>query len=343
MHAASATSMLLTPLTLPTRLLVVPKILLYYVHMLAYPDRMSIWQTWTVTSPTAENFYAPLTLCTLLAIVVFILVRAAYRGSRVEFSTLLIFSTLFALSLGGHLQIIQLDMTVADRWFYTPFIGLLGMIGYFVTYAVRTYHITRVEWGVLMLVLTGLLAGFALRTIARAGDWQDQETLFGHDLRIDPTNTNLIYGYGYGLILSGRFAEAEAYFKRLASLAPTESMPYNNLSYVYLREGDIDGALRAYRDAHERGETLDQYEIVAPGSLYLSQENIPATVHALAIAVKKYPSEPALWYFLALGYEDVGQKGDALVAAQKSYALNPTKAAAILYQAFFAKYSNSIH
>ena len=66
----------------------------------------------------------------------------------------------FSQKLGLHMQLIPLDLTVADRWFYFTMVGVLGLIGVII----QEFGLTAIKkknTGVQVLILVILLGLFS--------------------------------------------------------------------------------------------------------------------------------------------------------------------------------------
>jgi tetratricopeptide (TPR) repeat protein len=151
---------------------------------------------------------------------------------------------MFLMGLSLHLQIIPLDMTVSDRWFYFPFVGLLGMIAVVCTLIKFTNKSIRMFFyaiGFLLLIL------LTVRTIIRNTDWQNNITLYSHDLKISD-NFQLEENLGYEYYLQNDYKKFFYYTNRSIKLLPNESN-INNLAIFYLNRDDIKKGQQYYREA----------------------------------------------------------------------------------------------
>jgi len=121
-------------LPLLQRILNIPIIIVYYLKTFIFPIHLAIWQLWIIKNITIQNFFIPLFICLLFIAVWFFVFKKIQSISdpKIHETNLLqfyFFSFWFVIGMGPLLQIIPLDMTVADRWFYFPIVGLLGMTG----------------------------------------------------------------------------------------------------------------------------------------------------------------------------------------------------------------------
>ncbi len=117
----------LSPITrigLGQRLISLPKILGFYGRTFIWPDHLVIAQHWLVADFSPVDFWQPL-LIILFSLAIF--VGWLRRTGRYREPQLIFFLLWFFLGLGLHAQIFPLDMTVADRWFAFPMLGLLGL------------------------------------------------------------------------------------------------------------------------------------------------------------------------------------------------------------------------
>jgi tetratricopeptide (TPR) repeat protein len=217
-------------------LLTIPKSLGHYFLTFFYPSVITTAQDWVVREATWVEFWLPL--------LVFggIFVIAGRYFLRKKDPVLLFFSAWVLLGLGLHMNLVPLDATVADRWFYFPMVGLLGVL------AVLFMRL-RGGWAgnVLSLVLpVVLLAALSVRSFVRSQDWVDGFTLYSHDLQFQPDSYYLTNNYGVELFRKGRVQEAKEYFEKSTQLAPHWFTNWNNLGATYEALGDLDRAEQCY-------------------------------------------------------------------------------------------------
>jgi tetratricopeptide (TPR) repeat protein len=233
----------ISSLPLTSRVSSIPEIIYYYLKIIVYPVDLAINQQWVVNSVNFSTFYFPLLIDSVFFGVLF-LIGFLVRKNKKNLSTFLFFALLFLMGLSLHLQIIPLDMTVSDRWFYLPFVGLLGMTGLVCTSIKlpgKNVRMFSYAIGFLLVIL------LSVRTIIRNTDWQNNITLYSHDLKISD-NFQLEENLGYEYYLQNDFKKFLYYTDRSIKLLPNESN-INNLALFYLSRGDIKKGQQYYREA----------------------------------------------------------------------------------------------
>jgi hypothetical protein len=152
-----------------------------------------------------------------------------YRTKK-EIKAYIFFAFWLVMGLGIHSQLVTLDATVADRWFYFPIVGILGVLGL----GLQNIKFKR-AW-LLGLLLLGVLG---MRTIVRISDWKNQLALFGHDSQIRD-NFDLENSFANELNKAGRPAEAISHFKKSIALFSHETNLFNlGLSYEVSNEKSL--------------------------------------------------------------------------------------------------------
>jgi len=230
--------------TIVEKFISIPKIFAYYIVNLFYPNTISIDQLWTVKEITVPNFYLPL-IVTLLFFGVLIGVGIYLRQSMYRKAYLFF---LVWLAIGGVLLLpfLPLDMTVADRWFYFPMVGLLGIIGIFYQMLITKSSRLKSSISVVLIIIVLL----SVRTIIRNADFHDAFVLYLHDSKISDNydiEDNLAGEY-YAM---GNYREALTHYKKSVELFPYE-VNYYNLAYCYSQLGEKQQAIDAYAQALRR-------------------------------------------------------------------------------------------
>jgi hypothetical protein len=168
-------------LSLDERLLSIPQIIFYYIGTFIFPNKLATSQNWVVHEINFSNFYLPLLLDTLFFISIGLIGIYLYKNKKELFAIFVFFLFWFFAGLEMLLQIVPLDMTVADRWIYFPMVGLLGLIG--VSIALLTKRNPHLKKYILvaMIIIICLLAG---RTIVRNTNWSNATILYTHDIQV---------------------------------------------------------------------------------------------------------------------------------------------------------------
>lgn len=191
------------------RLQTLPAILLYYIKTFLFPKDLFFAHLWIIKKINFTNFYLPL-IVDFLFIAAILSIGFVYR-KRQEFLYYLFFALWFAIGTLLHLNVFFiLDMTVAERWFYFPFVGLLGLIGMAVSYLSKwksKYLVTGFALWLMVIVL------FAARTFQRLPNWKDTYTLYAHDIKVSesPLLNNV---FGNLLLKNGKTEEGSYYIKK---------------------------------------------------------------------------------------------------------------------------------
>ncbi|MDR3605960.1 MAG: hypothetical protein P4M08_01110 [Oligoflexia bacterium] len=250
----------LQPITLasfPERLLTMPKIFYFYALGFVFPKDLAIAQQWIIRQWSWKDVGLPLLSDFFIFGAIAVLVKRA-GSRRAVFFALWVF---FGLAL--HAQVFPLDLTVADRWFYFPMAGLLGLIG-IGWELVRAYLPTSLP----AKTVSGLAAAMVIATLAgrsysRSGDWKDGLTLFSRDVALNPNAFDLQNNAGVELFRAGDIRAAKEHFEISVQLAPQWWTNWSNLGAVYERFDDEGRAEKAYRRSIESGVYYLAYENLA--------------------------------------------------------------------------------
>jgi len=249
---ADPTSIPIVALPLTYRLLNIPSIILFYIKTFFFPSTLLIWQLWVIKTASWTNFLLPLVVCILffglLAYIGYLLYKkenSLYK--KLPFITYVFFFTWFTIGIGMLLQIIPLDMTVADRWFYFPIVGLLGMIGITLTAFLPSIKINRSTY---IFAAAFLLCILGTRTFIRTFDYKDNITLYRHDIKGANESVIGLTAYGVELFNAGKIEEGCTLIQHAVDLSQTAD-DMTELGNCNQANKQYDDAISAYTRALE--------------------------------------------------------------------------------------------
>jgi protein O-mannosyl-transferase len=301
-HAAIAP---IDSLSLVSRMLNVPAIILFYLVKFLFPLKLASGYFWTYTSLSFSHVIWPLVIDLAIATAVVamgVVVRRKWSGDT--FRAYVFFAAWVIIGLLIHLQIIPLDMTVAEPWFYFPMAGLLGLIGIML---IAIQSRINASWFVSIAVL--LLLIFGIRTLIRGTDWSNEYTLATHDItasKEDYAAYSILAGYD--LNKTNNYTEAKNYSLISVSIHPYFTN-YYNLGLALSDLGDYAGAQAAYEHSLDYGQPGVIYENL--GWLTLVYGSYNANKQILQNGLAKYPHDATLWTYLAILEKRNGHAADA--------------------------------
>jgi protein O-mannosyl-transferase len=306
-------------LSLGDRLINIPAVIYYYLRTFIFPQKLIIDQLWIVSQVTFESFYLPLILDTLFFLGILGFGAYLYRFKR-NFKAYVFFTIWFGIGLAMHSQVVALNATVADRWFYFSIVGILGMIG------VGLGTVTqKIVWGVGVCLVCLL----SIRTVVRIFDWKDQLTLYAHDSKM-VDNFDIENTLGNELNKVGRYDEAIQHFEKSIRLFPHETNLFN-LALTYETLNSTDSAEKYYYKAlnsrnmgqvpypHKHREIL--YRMLARSLLGKDAQKAEEVID---LGLEDYPNSSQLWVLKFVATYQAKRVEEAKEAAQKAYALEPT-------------------
>jgi len=244
--------------TLGERILNVPKILLFYVRTFVFPKDLAIAQHWLVRAPTLADFWLPLAVVLSLAGLVLYRLGPGGLGRRDPAGRVTAFFLGWvAAGLGLLVHVLPLDFTVAERWFYFPMIGALGLLG-----CVLRLYLPGGIWrrpAVLGTVAVLVVGGLGIRAAVRTLDWKDPLTLYSRDIQRSEDAFDLQLNLAAELVKAGRFAESKRHFLRAYQLAPESPYVLHDLGAMYYLEKDVATAEQFFLRAIARGGNYRAY------------------------------------------------------------------------------------
>ncbi|MEK9130191.1 MAG: hypothetical protein AAB526_02240 [Patescibacteria group bacterium] len=262
------------------RLISIPKIIFFYLQNFFYPINLGISQHWVVTTFDFQNFWKPL----LIVIGFFLLLIAGFiyllKKKNKKIMVYIFFFLWFLIGIGMHLQIISLDMTVADRWFYFPIIGLLGMIGVILLEIKNKKTILII--GIIIVFL------FSTRSFIRTLDWKNGLTLYSKDIITVVGSFDLENNLGVELYRNGDYKNAKIHFEKSTKIAPFWWTNWNNLGVSFENEKNFSKAVDCYQKAIDNGQYFLAYENMAKTLVFYGKDR-EKTEKFLQTALKLFP------------------------------------------------------
>lgn len=314
------------------RLTTVPRIFFYYLSEFFLPIHLATTQAWLVRYLDFQNFFLPLLLDTLVLVYIFIFGRVLYKKRNHLFNLYLFFALWFIVGLGIHLQIIPLDATVEDRWFYFPMIGLLGILGILLSPLNKRFsdnHFLKIISTVFFSITLVLLS---ILTIIRNSQWQTPLRLYSHDVQY--AESPLLYNnYGNMLIDTGRFDEAKTYFEQSIALDSKIGKNINSLAAWYETKRDFVNAKKLYWENIINNQELTAYIDIINISYdglariaLVDDKNIQEAKRLSESALRVSSSDSNAMEILSVSEYFLGEKNEALQTVQKLYSYAPDAA-----------------
>jgi protein O-mannosyl-transferase len=267
------------------RLLTTPKVIYHYIATFFFPHNLITHQEWIVKLQTFTDFYFPLLIDFIFFVSVFGLGIFCYKKSKKILQTFLFFFFWFFIGFLLHIQIIPLDFTVADRWFYFPIVGLLGLLGVFISQIKINIKFLTFIGAILIIVLS-------LRTMTRNTDWRNGYSLYSHDVLLQKDNAYLNGLLGNELMDQGKYDESIQFFSLAAKYNPTQWKNYINIGAAYYSKVDINNAEKYFREAINHGKPQMGYERLA--KLYLLENKKAKAKKVLQEGITIYPNDAVL-------------------------------------------------
>ena len=226
----------------------------------------------------------------------------------------LLFVIVFFVSLGLHLQIIPLDSTFAERWFYSPTVGLLMLLGIVLEKGLgenKKIIFASFCLGIIMLVALGW------RTATRSFDWKDEFTLFSQDVKVNKDSYIIEMGLGYAYAQKKDYDTAINHLERSTQIYPYVTN-FTELGTAYSQRGDFVKAEESYKNALKIKDFYLTYENLA--SLYYGQlKDYEKAIEITKRGVSIYPSSSKLRFILALSYYKLNDMKNAQQTALECY------------------------
>jgi len=239
------------------------------------------------------------------------------------------------------------DQGMADRYAYTPLIGIFLMVAWGMAGWIERNHRRKIPAALLsILILAALIAG----TRHQLRFWHDSVSLFAHAVDVtrnndvaetnlgealssegrekeaaphflnavlyNPKDPNHHYNYGRSLFLAGKPTEAIAEFKLVLQMGSTPSVrarACHNLGAAYLSMGDRDDARPFYEQAI-RLNPEGPNSFLMLGLLQLEEGELEAASKNLQSSIRLMPSD--IGYF-ALG--QISERQGRLTEAKSAY------------------------
>jgi tetratricopeptide (TPR) repeat protein len=312
--------------SLSERLLHIPKVLFFYFSTFFAPIQLSFSQVWTISKIDFNSFYMPLASVILLAATCGIFLYALSRSRKNDFILAIFFMAWLLIGLVLFIQIIPAEQTVAERWFYFPMVGLLGLAGIAIKYFFAKKDRNTKTY--LIIFFTIFIILLSARSIVRNNDWRDEFTLAMHDIKRDPNNYILSNSIGAEYLRRGDAKNAVGFLEKSVSQF-TDAQSLNNLGAAYFLLGENTKSKETFQKSLNVNELSDTVSNMA---WLLATRGDP--VEAEDFIQKKlryYPNFWKLWMNLSIAQYKIGKKDEALQAAKQAYSLSPNEMTSYVY------------
>lgn len=230
----------------------------------------------------------------------------------------------------------------ADRFFYFPFIGwsltCVVLLRAGVSALCRRYAaIAQRLWHGATLLASGLLTLLVVLTIRRNALFADDIKLFESTVQVSPACREAHTTLGDAYLRNGRSADAVAEYERARAVQANHAsyvvVPkvLINLGMAQLERGDYAAAQAAFDAAHQlQPELLHPLFGLGLANLGLGHVAIAATW--LEQAHAQDANDPDITFNLALAYDRLGRRAEALALYQRYLVTTPQGRARALAQ-----------
>lgn len=236
------------PFTLAERLRTQPRVLLFHLFQIVYPDlsRYSLMHDFPVSTSFGSPWTTLPAILAMLGLIGFAIFRAP-RYSTVSFAILFFFVNHLVES-----TFIPLEMVFEHRN-YLPSMFLFLPISIGVFTLLRRYEVRPAMRGFLVVAFAGFLALLGIATFQRNAVWATEFSLWMDTYQKAPGLSRPAHNLGKILMESGQYAESLALHRKALDLVDMrqdqKALSLFNIGLIYHRMGNISKAVEHYRKA----------------------------------------------------------------------------------------------
>jgi uncharacterized membrane protein len=301
-------------LNLIGRLLTDPAIILFYFTKFIFPFKLATGYYFTYPHFSISHTLIPLLIdLAIIALIVYIGSLVHKKASKAIYFTYIFFTAWLTIGLLTTLQLVPLDMTACETWFYFPMVGLLGMVGITIS-VLKPYK--YINQKILISLIFMLLLILGVVSVIRGTNYSSQYNLAFHDIQSskeDYIAYNTVATYLYN---QNRIQAAKKYAEQSIALFPNQ----NNLATLGIienTEGNYLLAEQTYIKAISEGYTsaqLNQKLYEDTGLIMLWEGHPIYNINFIKHGLSLYPNDSTLWIYLAVIQENNNDKTDAKVS-----------------------------
>lgn len=221
-------------------LLNVPPLILQYIIKLSFPVGLN---TFHIFHPVTEATDTRFIYSTAILTVAFILLIWFFKSQK-----LLLFSiALMAVPMLPAFYIPAFGITVfGERYLYLPSFGFIIFVVLIAQQLAFKYQLSRV---VITVAVSAVLLIFAVATIRRNMDWQDDLSIWSDTVSKSPDGATPRVHLAYALFTRGRLDEALYHYEAAVKLDPKLHEAHANLGNIYCQKKNFPKALEHYTAA----------------------------------------------------------------------------------------------
>ena len=209
-----------------------------YVRRTFWPDDLAVFY------PHTNGGLPGSTVGVCLAVLVAISAVAAVQARRQRY--LLAGWLWFLTGVAPVLGLIQIGrQAMADRYFYTPGIGLLVMA----VWGVYAVFGLRGKTALVRCMAAGAAAMLALMAAGQVATWRDSGTVFGRAIAVTRGNYIAHGNLAAHFFVQGNFAKAREHCVESLRIAPYQPLAWNNLGAIEAALHNEKAAMFAYERA----------------------------------------------------------------------------------------------
>lgn len=290
--------------------------LLFYFEKLVFPiGLVPIYPRKIADVFSGTSWWVP-------AVFVIVALAVCARSHRALFGVVWIILPV-APTLGIVPFIYQYFSVVADRYFYASMVG----VAWFLALGVDTIRplATRLPAGPRRLFSSFAWIALALLgavSFVQTGHWKSSESLWQHQLSIDPRCVHALYNLASRRVDWGQLREAIEMYERILVVDPYYAAAYTNLILLYDKLGNRE-AVRTYAQAALELPPNCAENFIARGHAYLALDQPKAAIESFLAAIHGLPEDAPAHNSLGMAYLAAGEPDKAELAFRQAIALNP--------------------
>jgi tetratricopeptide (TPR) repeat protein len=292
-----------------------------YIVKMIWPVRLAVFYPHRYEN--VPFLYVAISVILLLAVTIFV-IRFAKNHRYLVTGWLWYLGTLIPV-----IGIIQAgSQAYADRYTYTPYIGLFIMLAWGLPQLLSKLPQRKIVLGVSMVII---LTTLGICASLQVSYWKNSIILFSHANQVTQNNWLAHNNRGTAYNRIGRYQEALEDFSQAIRIKPDYDEALNNLGAAYGNLGRYQQAIEAFRQAIKikPNYTDAHYNL---GNAYSKLSRRQDAIEAYRQAVKLRPNYAEAHNNLAYSYLAIGDKNSAMAELNILKSLNSEMANKLLNQ-----------